>query len=148
MGLMQDKVEAALRDHIDPGDPPQLCDYGTIQGGSAGRTAAKAAFWRVFTGSSTAEHKAHDYVAIAVTARSVIVVDVKFAAGLTGMKLKPKKGRAARVFPREHVGIAVGAITQRRGQTSVPVQLTFADGTTELLELYDNAAAWRHLATR
>jgi hypothetical protein len=147
MGHFHEKLHGILSPHLDPRDPVELCDYGTIQGGSELAQELRRAAWQMVTGSSTSAHKAHSYVAVAVTARAVVMMPVKFATGLLGMKFKPIAGRPPELYPRQSVLIEVGPPGQGR-QPSVPVRFTMPDGSARQIEFYDNPQSWPALAAR
>ena len=86
-------------------------------------------------------------MAVAVTARAVVIMPVKFATGLLGMKFKPIAGRPPEIHPRQSVSIEVGPPAQGR-QPSVPVRFTMTDGSARQVDFYDNPQSWPVLAAR
>lgn len=143
MGILQSKVEKVLAAHIPAGETVELYDYGTIQG-SATATEIKRT-WHVVSGSSTASHKAFDYVAVAITESSVVMLPVRFKSGLLGTRLVPVKKRELRVENRATAQFTAAEIEKNRGmwnQDSVVVRLLFEGETGCIVEFYDNPANW------
>lgn len=143
MGILQAKVKKVLASHIPSGESVELYDYGTIQGSATATEAARATI--AIVSSSTASHKAHDYIAIAITKSSVITLPVRFKSGLLGTRLVPVKKREARIENRAGTQFTVGKIEKNRGmwnQDSVVVRVVFEDETGCIIEFYDNPERW------
>jgi len=140
MGILEKRVREVLSGHVADGALVQLFDYGTV---ARAGTGARAAAWQIVTGSSTAEHNAHDYVAVAVCQDTITFLPVQFKAGLLGMKFKPVKGTEAETFLRGQLQVAVGPVGDiGHGRQAVPVVFTLPDGSERQIEFYDNPQAW------